>query len=452
MGGRRAPPSLKEAHQPGFDGCPRTTVARGTAVTAAAYSPAATCCTQGCAASNAAAALSTATSPRRLPRSGARREAGAREAAGDRDRGQAEHGEGVGEVRALHGLAHRLAVDLQHVGVLDGESRHRRRGVIQRSRAARNSRTVPLARPQQLGRGRCRVTTAPAPPPCSPRDLPATPRGARALVRMAGDHHRRARETDDLRNILHVGARRLHARAGGRKRPPRARRCCAPRRRRAADRRDPPSTRSASPSRWALRGAEQLARVIRRIRERSSDPPSRTHSAVSATVRARVFQRVRSHARRMGSAGSVPTCAESRRRRRRPPVRAGAAEVTPCASGHMPAARAAAEPPLDPPAVRVRFHGLRVATKRRSRCLGRPRTRAYSLADHDGACRRSRCTTSAPRRHVVLEELGAVRRTNAAGGVTSLMRRARRRWRSVAPSASRRCAARAPTGRNPGPP
>src|SRR5262245_17348676 len=35
----------------------------------------------------------------------------------------------------------------------------------------------------------------------------------------------------------------------------------------------------------------------------------------------------------------------------------------PSASGHMPVARAAAEPLLDPPAVRVRSQGLRVAPK-----------------------------------------------------------------------------------------
>ena len=35
----------------------------------------------------------------------------------------------------------------------------------------------------------------------------------------------------------------------------------------------------------------------------------------------------------------------------------------PSASGHMPVASAAAEPPLEPPAVRSRFHGLRVAPK-----------------------------------------------------------------------------------------
>jgi hypothetical protein len=38
----------------------------------------------------------------------------------------------------------------------------------------------------------------------------------------------------------------------------------------------------------------------------------------------------------------------------------------PCAKGRIPAATAAAEPPLDPPAVRSRFHGLRVAPKSRS--------------------------------------------------------------------------------------
>src|SRR5882672_8503011 len=33
----------------------------------------------------------------------------------------------------------------------------------------------------------------------------------------------------------------------------------------------------------------------------------------------------------------------------------------PCAMGHMPVASAAADPPLEPPALNERFHGLRVA-------------------------------------------------------------------------------------------
>ena len=36
-----------------------------------------------------------------------------------------------------------------------------------------------------------------------------------------------------------------------------------------------------------------------------------------------------------------------------------------CAIGTMPDATAAAEPPLDPPALCARFHGLRVGPKRR---------------------------------------------------------------------------------------
>ena len=36
-----------------------------------------------------------------------------------------------------------------------------------------------------------------------------------------------------------------------------------------------------------------------------------------------------------------------------------------CAIGAMPDATAAAEPPLDPPALCARFHGLRVGPKRR---------------------------------------------------------------------------------------
>ena len=42
-----------------------------------------------------------------------------------------------------------------------------------------------------------------------------------------------------------------------------------------------------------------------------------------------------------------------------------------CAAGTMPAATAAAEPPLEPPAVWVRFHGLRVGPKARGSDDGR---------------------------------------------------------------------------------
>ena len=43
----------------------------------------------------------------------------------------------------------------------------------------------------------------------------------------------------------------------------------------------------------------------------------------------------------------------------------------PCASGTIPAATAAAEPPLDPPGVCARFHGLRVGPVKRGSVVGR---------------------------------------------------------------------------------
>ena len=43
----------------------------------------------------------------------------------------------------------------------------------------------------------------------------------------------------------------------------------------------------------------------------------------------------------------------------------------PCAIGTIPAATAAAEPPLEPPGVRSRFHGLWVAPNRRGSVVGR---------------------------------------------------------------------------------
>ena len=43
----------------------------------------------------------------------------------------------------------------------------------------------------------------------------------------------------------------------------------------------------------------------------------------------------------------------------------------PCASGSIPAATAAAEPPLDPPGVRSRSHGLRVGPVWRGSVVGR---------------------------------------------------------------------------------
>src|SRR5262245_45110041 len=42
-----------------------------------------------------------------------------------------------------------------------------------------------------------------------------------------------------------------------------------------------------------------------------------------------------------------------------------------CAAGTMPAATAAAEPPLDPPGLKSGFHGLRVAPKASGSVVGR---------------------------------------------------------------------------------
>jgi hypothetical protein len=42
----------------------------------------------------------------------------------------------------------------------------------------------------------------------------------------------------------------------------------------------------------------------------------------------------------------------------------------PCASGTMPEATAAADPPLDPPAVRLMSHGLAVAPCRSDSAVG----------------------------------------------------------------------------------
>ena len=43
----------------------------------------------------------------------------------------------------------------------------------------------------------------------------------------------------------------------------------------------------------------------------------------------------------------------------------------PCASGTIPAATAAAEPPEEPPGVRSRSHGLRVGPVKRGSVVGR---------------------------------------------------------------------------------
>src|ERR1700730_7425524 len=51
----------------------------------------------------------------------------AREPAGNRDGGKAQHREGIGEIGALERLPGRLAADLHGMRELDGEWRNRRR-------------------------------------------------------------------------------------------------------------------------------------------------------------------------------------------------------------------------------------------------------------------------------------------------------------------------------------
>src|SRR5262249_61033269 len=68
----------------------------------------------------------------------------------------------------------------------------------------------------------------------------------------------------------------------------------------------------------------------------------------------------------------------------------------PSAIGHMPAARAAAEPPLEPPAVRARFQGLRVAPKTALTVLGpKANSGVFVLPSTMAPAARSRSTTSA---------------------------------------------------------
>ena len=62
----------------------------------------------------------------------------------------------------------------------------------------------------------------------------------------------------------------------------------------------------------------------------------------------------------------------------------------------MPVARAAADPPLDPPAVRARFHGLRVAPKTALTVLGpKANSGVLVLPMTMAPAARSRSTTSA---------------------------------------------------------
>ena len=84
--------------------------------------------------------------------------------------------------------------------------------------------------------------------------------------------------------------------------------------------------------------------------------------AVSITERVSVRKTIQwLRSRSCGARGTRPLCGLSPNR----PVHAAGMRIepapsTPIAAGTMPAATAAAEPPLDPPGVRSRSHGLRV--------------------------------------------------------------------------------------------
>src|SRR5437870_10121506 len=68
----------------------------------------------------------------------------------------------------------------------------------------------------------------------------------------------------------------------------------------------------------------------------------------------------------------------------------------PSASGHIPVASAAAEPPLEPPAVSARFHGLRVAPKTALVVLGpKANSGVFVLPRMMAPASRRRRTTSA---------------------------------------------------------
>ena len=68
----------------------------------------------------------------------------------------------------------------------------------------------------------------------------------------------------------------------------------------------------------------------------------------------------------------------------------------PCASVPMPAASAAAAPPLDPPGVRVSSYGLRVAPNRRFSVVGRaPISGVFVLPISTAPARRRRATQAA---------------------------------------------------------
>ena len=68
----------------------------------------------------------------------------------------------------------------------------------------------------------------------------------------------------------------------------------------------------------------------------------------------------------------------------------------PSASAHIPVASAAADPPLDPPAVIARFHGFRVAPKTAFTVFGpNANSGVFVLPTMMAPAARSRCTTSA---------------------------------------------------------
>src|SRR5262249_31615695 len=123
-----------------------------------------------------------------------------------------------------------------------------------------------------------------------------------------------------------------------------------------------------------------------------------SRSAVSATVRAMgPSTEYESHASTEGYRGINPgvvrkpiTPQNAAGPRSEPP------RSVPSASGHMPVARAAAEPPLDPPDVSARFHGFRVAPNTALTVFGpNANSGVFVLPSTMAPAARRRCTTSA---------------------------------------------------------
>jgi hypothetical protein len=90
-------------------------------------------------------------------------------------------------------------------------------------------------------------------------------------------------------------------------------------------------------------------------------------------------------------------------------MRVDPAPSLPSPMGPMPAATAAAAPPLDPPGVRSGFHGLRVTPEDRPVGLALDAEfRGGRLPDHDRPCGPQPCDQHViPVRHVIGESDGA---------------------------------------------